>query len=136
MADRSEKVMEMVRKELEKDPDVSNKVLYEKATGIDSSVEGLSLRQFHAQYPLQVKRKKSAGKKTASRARKKSRKTRGRRGRRKGRAERDPSGVRSVLLRFAKDVSAAESKAETIDVLTQVDNYVDDVLRAADGRGG
>lgn len=51
-----DEIMEMVRAELEEDPDAENKALYRKAKKIDPAVEDLTLRQFHARYPLQVKR--------------------------------------------------------------------------------
>lgn len=132
MADASEKVMEMVRKELKKNPDAENKDLYEKAQEVDDSIADLSLRQFHARYPLQVKRQlaqKRGGKKKG----KKKKKSRGQaRGGRKGGGGPDREAVRATLLQFAKDVSSAEGKAEMIDLLTGVDEYVDRVVDALD----
>ncbi len=135
MADVNDKVMDMVRKELKKNPDAENQELYEKAKKVDGSVDDLSLRQFHARYPLQVKRQlaqKKGGKK-GGRKRKSRKKSRsgGRGGGSASGADRD--AIRGTLLQFAKDVSSAEGKAEMIDLLTSVDDYVDDVVKALDG---
>ena len=60
MAKTDDKVMAVVEKELEKDPDASVQDLYDKAKSVKSAIGKLTLRQFNARYPLQVKRKKSA----------------------------------------------------------------------------
>jgi hypothetical protein len=39
--------------------------------------------------------------------------------------------VREILLRFARDLTAAESRSQIIDVLGSLDSYADDVLKAA-----
>lgn len=133
----NEKVMEMVRKELDANPDAENQDLYKKAQKIDASVGDLTLRQFHARYPLQVKRKraaKSRARKSTARKKGASRKTRKKTaGTAKGAVDRE--AIRATLLRFARDVSAAEGKAEMIDLLSGVDDYVDDVVGALDGTG-
>lgn len=133
----NEKVMEMVRNELDRNPDAENKELYRKAEEIDASIGDLSLRQFHARYPLQVKRKRAAKSRS-----KKPGAGRGGGGRKTARkaakaadASVDRETIRSTLLRFARDVSAAEGKAEMIDLLSKVDDYVEDVVGALDGRG-
>lgn len=127
MPSTKDKVMEMVEKELKKNPDISNEELFEKAAKIDSSVKNLTLRQFHARYPLQVKRRRGGKKKTTRAKAKRGRKSAG-----DGGDEKAREALRDVLLKFAKDVSAAEGKAETIDVLTSVESYVDDALKAVD----
>lgn len=124
---KNEDVMKMVRKTLEDDPDTPNQELYEKAKSIDSSVGDLTLRQFHARYPLQVKRE-MAGKKGG---RKKKRKSAGKAS--AGGASIDRESVRETLLQFAKDISAAQGKADMIDLLTSIDDYVDEIV---DGAGG
>lgn len=141
MADVNEKVMEMVRKELEKNPDAENKELYQKATEVDDAIDDLTLRQFHARYPLQVKRrlaqKKGGGKGGRKKKKKKKRsRTKARAGSRGGASSGpDREAIRGTLLQFAKDVSAAEGKAEMIDLLTSVDGYVDQIVEALDGGG-
>lgn len=128
MAKTIESVMSMVESELKKKSDVSNETLYEKAKKIDGSIGDLTLRQFHARYPLQVKRRRAV----SGRRRKARRKTPAA-ARRKAVAAPDGSrqSVRDVLLRFARDVSAAEGKAAMIDLVTGLDKYVDQVLKAA-----
>lgn len=69
MAKQSKRVMDMVRREIARDPSVKSGPLYEKAKKLDRSVAGLSVRQFHAQYPLQVKRALKGGKKRRGRGR-------------------------------------------------------------------
>lgn len=141
MAD-DDKVMSLVERELEKDPKISSQALYDKAQKVDPEVAKLTLRQFHAKYPLQVKRRSSAPKKKKGPARrtKRTRKTAKKPTARAGKgaarsrtasADGSHEAVRKVLLRFAKDVSAAEGKAETIDVLAKVDRYVTDILKAS-----
>ena len=44
--------------------------------------------------------------------------------------------VRESLLRFARDVAAAGSKAEVIDALTDVDGYVEELVERLEGDGG
>lgn len=148
MAKTDERVMDLVEKEIRKDPGVSSSDLFEKAKKVVSSLGELTLRQFHARYPLQIKRRmamaEGGGKRTSG-------KRRGRRsGARKapaaakgGRASRgrtansdapstgDRDQVRSVLLKFAADLSAAEARKDLVKVLAGVDRYVDDVMKAA-----
>lgn len=134
----NEKVMEMVRKELEANPDAENKDLYRKAEKLDKSIGDLSLRQFHARYPLQVKRKRAAKKRSSkSKARKSSgkRTSTKKRTRKTAKGAVDRQAIRSTLLQFARDVSAADGKAEMIDLLGKVDDYVEDVVGALDGGG-
>jgi hypothetical protein len=56
MADSNQRVMDLVRREIAKNPGVSSEALFAKAKKVDSSLGRLSTRQFHAKYPLQVKR--------------------------------------------------------------------------------
>jgi hypothetical protein len=56
MAAPNERVMDMVRREIEKNPSIPSQELFEKAKKMDSSMKRLTIRQFHATYPLQVKR--------------------------------------------------------------------------------
>lgn len=115
--------MEWVQKQLKKNPAVSNQELFAKAKEIDPAVGELSLRQFHAKYPLQVKRKLAP--KSGTR----------RRSRRRRAKELNREAIRESLLKFARDVSAAEGKAETIEVLANVDKYVSELADALDGGG-
>lgn len=121
----NEKVMEMVRDALHKNPKVATDELLKKAQKIDRSIKGLTRRQFHARYPLQVKRKMAAA----------SGRTKRRRARRIAQrpqsSEADRNAIRQGLLGFARDMSAAQVKgtAEVIDVLAGVDKYVDNIAQ-------
>lgn len=130
--EKKDEIMEMVRQALSDDPDTENSELYARAREIDPSVDELSLRQFHARYPLQVKRqmaqKRGGGRRKSTTA---SRGGGAARGDESGRVDRE--SIRSTLLRFARDVSAADGKAEMIDILSSVDDYVDDVVESVDG---
>lgn len=121
-AEKKDEIMEMVRQRLSEDPDAENKDLYAKATEIDPSVDDLTLRQFHARYPLQVKRQMAQKRRGGRSRRETSSRGRG--------AGVDREAIRTTLLRFARDVSAADGKAEMIDILSSVDDYVDDVVNA------
>ena len=134
MADINDDVMAMVRAELEENPDVENKELFEKATEIDEAIGDLSLRQFHARYPLQVKRQKAQAKSSRKKKSKSSAAKRARGSGRSGGGSVDRDRIRGTLLEFAKEVSAASGKAEMIDLITNVDRYVDEVAKAVNGR--
>lgn len=124
MAETSEKVMDMVRQAIQKKPDVATDELYKRAQKVDASIGDLTLRQFHARYPLQVKRKVAAA---AGRTRRRSTRRRTRRG-----AEVDRSAIRRSLVAFAREVSAAgeEGTARLIDAMQSVDTYVDQIVKA------
>ena len=130
-----DKVMQLIEKELKKNPKATAKELQQKAKAVSASVGKLSVRQFHAKYPLQVRRK-LAPKKPRRAAPKKPRRAAPKRPRRatpKARAARgqvNREAIRNTLMTFAKDVSAAEGKSETIAVLGKLDNYIDAIIRA------
>ena len=71
MADKNERVAEMVRAELSKNPQIGNDVLMKQATAMDAKIKRMSPRQFHATYRLPVvraaKRAANPGKKRAGR---------------------------------------------------------------------
>jgi len=123
MAKNEAKVMEFVKKELKKNPDASTTDLYAKAKGVDSGIADLTLRQFNARFPLQVKRQQSLSQ-GGGRRRGASRRTR-----RTAQNRRD--AVRETFLRFAADLSAADERKDLVRVLAQVDGYVDDAMKAA-----
>lgn len=139
MAERNAEVMEMVAQELERDPDISVDALFEKAKAVDPAIGELSRRQFHARYPLPIKRRKSQGKRP--------RKPRKRRaaGRSAARAAGSATSkkaargtprdeVRRVFLDFAGDLARAESRASIVEVIARVDEYVDRALASSGGR--
>lgn len=51
-----EKILNMVREQLQRTNPPSTEALYGRAARIDSSIRALSLRQFNARYPLRVRR--------------------------------------------------------------------------------
>lgn len=113
--DRNPEVMGMVEKALRENPDVSNEDLQERAAEIDEHAGELSARSFNARYPLQVKRTLAAergeGEEEEAVA-----------------SEELQSAVRKTLLDYAKDVAAAEDRGEVIDLVEDVDEYVDRVM--------
>lgn len=125
MSEIDEKVLSAVEAALEKNPDATVDDLFTLAQGVSPAVAGLSKRQFHARYPLQVKRKLSP---------RKPRKARRAKGRPKG--ARRPAGtasrdaVRACFLKFASDLAAAEARKDLVRVVAGVDRYVDEVLKA------
>ena len=127
MAAAADKVMDFVEKQLKRDPKATSEKLFEGAKKIDNKIGKLSLRQFHAKYPLQVKRRRNKGKKAAP---KRARRAPTRTSRAPRRAAGSQDAVRRVMLRFAKDISAAD-KTGTIDILANIDRYVSDVIKAA-----
>lgn len=140
-----EKVMAMVEKELKKNPDVSVDELQEKATSVNKDVASLTARQFHARYPLQIKRRMAAksGPKTEKKKKKKTtRKKRSAKGRtKKARAEKaaaapaasgpNRDAVRDAFLSFASELAAAEARKDLVRVLAGVDKYVDRAMKAS-----
>lgn len=137
MAEVNEKVMAWVEAELKKNPGAASGELFETAKGRFPSIASLTVRQFHARYPLQVMRKAGGGggrpKKRASRAgRKKGAAAPARRKGTRGKADKDPrEAVRGVLMRFATELASAEAKADVVKVLAGADRYVDEVMAAA-----
>ena len=147
-AKTSDKVMQFIEKELKINPKATAKELQQKAKAVSEAVGKLSVRQFHAKYPLQVRRRlapkkprraapkaKAAPKKprrAAPKARAAAKKPR--RAAPKARAARGQANreaVRNTLMTFAQDLYAAQGKSETIAVLRKLDNYIDAIIRAA-----
>ena len=118
--DLRDRIMDLVRRLLRKDEDLSTREMQERAAEIAPEVKELSTRQFHARYPLQVKRKLSSLK---SKMKKK-----GDGSRAAGATDERREVVREALVDFARDVAGADDRGEVIDVLTRVDEYVDRVV--------
>jgi hypothetical protein len=123
----NEKVMQFVEKELGKNPNIQTAELQEKAKGVDASVGKLTLRQFNARYPLQVKRKLAPPR---------PRRRRGQTARRsQGKVAGRRDAVRKVLYDFAGEVAAAsEAPRDLVALLADLDRYVDQALKAAGGK--
>jgi hypothetical protein len=139
MAEVNPQVMEMIRDELKKNPDVSNQDLFEKARSLDPAIGELSARQFNARYPLQVKRtmspRKPAGRRGSTRPRGRAARDTGSAG---GTAAKEKPAtpdardkVRRVLLELARDVAGAEGRGAVVDVVMGIDRYVDRVMKAS-----
>lgn len=126
VADTDEKVLAAVEKALREKPDAGVDELFELAKGINESVAGLTRRQFHARYPLQVKRRLAPPRRRKA-VRRKGATPRGE-GKTPGAQARDV--VRGSFLRFAQDLAGAEARKDVVKVVAGVDRYVDEVLKA------
>ena len=60
MARVIDRVMNMVREELTKRPNVTTRELFDRAKRMEPSMRSMTIRQFNATYPLQVKRSQNA----------------------------------------------------------------------------
>lgn len=152
MAERSGRVTDRVRQELEERPDATTQELLAAAREVDpEAVEGLSARQFNAGYVVPLKRSRGGsgaapkkrkskqgagrgrGKKTATEAPPAKTGRRGAKAKAAGGAEGqggEREAVRSILLQFAQDFSKAESRWQIVGVMSDVDRYVDRILEA------
>ncbi|MCY3600968.1 MAG: hypothetical protein OXN85_13460 [Gemmatimonadetes bacterium] len=136
-------VLAYVTRVLKRNPGVKNAELFAGACEIDASVAELSPRQFHAKYPLQVKRRLAAAEAPKPAA--------------PAVAEPAPAvaepapaaappapaaeapamgggdaaAVRGLLLSLVRELANAETQAETIEVMARLDGYVNDVMQAA-----
>lgn len=134
MAGPNPDVMSMVEKELRKNPDAPTQELFEKAQQIDPTVAELNIRQFFARYPLQVKRRQPETRrerKAEAATGATERRPRRRRARRTQETGADRDAIRGVLLQFAKNIVAADDKAAVVDIIGDVDRYVDRIVKAA-----
>lgn len=119
-----EKIMAFVEKELKKNPKASATELYEKARKVSRNVAKLNVRQFHAKYPLQVKRKLARKKPRKPRTKKQPAAT-------TAAPASDREAIRKILLDFAKDIAGAQEQTQMIDVMAKLDRYVDRIAQAA-----
>ena len=143
-----EDVMEFVVRTLDENPDVKNADLFAGACEIDSSIAELSPRQFHAKYPLQVKRRLARAE-AAARAAAPPPEVPEAPAEEATPAEDaapaeeaavadipsvgegDPMAVRGLLLDLARELANAGSQAETIEVVARLDIYVAQIMEAA-----
>ena len=136
MAERNEQVIDLVTRELERDPDISVESLFEKARAADPAIGELSLRQFHARYPLPIKRRKSQGKRPRKPRKGRAPARSAAKPKSRGAAKETPRDeVRRIFLEFAGDLARAESRASIVEVLARVDEYVDRALETSGRRG-
>lgn len=127
MVQVDEKVFAAVEATLKKKPGASVDELMEIAKGVSPAIGKLSKRQFHARYPLQVKRRMSPSKP----GRRRNRKAAGRKRNARAKTNGGRDAVRAVFLHFASDLAAAEARKDVVRVVANVDKYVDDALKAA-----
>jgi hypothetical protein len=146
VAERNEEVLALVRELIAKYPTVNSTQLYDKAVRVHPFLDSDGLRTFHARYVLPVRRAQAAaeGRPRAPRRRKEKpepvaaavvpaeKETRARTVR--GAAVvRERDRVRDVMLRFARDLAAAESPAEIVAMLSEVESFVDDIMTSVPG---
>ncbi|MYE44622.1 MAG: hypothetical protein F4X79_11420 [Acidobacteria bacterium] len=129
-------VMEYVERTLEANPGIANADLFAGAREIDPSVGQLTGRQFHAKYPLQVKARLARAaapepKKPPEPEVPKAQETPDENVPQQQAG--DPLAVRRLLLDLAKELANAESKAEVIEVMARLDDYVAEIMEAARG---
>jgi len=115
MAVVNDRVMKMVREEIEKRPDVTSPELFEKAKKLDRGIRSLSARQFNATYPLQIRRS-LAPRRRRARPRAQAIAETGSRDR-----------VRHVLLDFARAVAGAKDPGSLVEVIGSIDAWVERV---------
>lgn len=132
MAERNEQVMEMVARELDRNSGIGSSRLHRMAIEIDPSMSELSLRQFHARYPLQIQaaRKRAQGGGTRRRAKRQRAPQGARRTQTSAAPASSRDAIRSVFLQFANDFADAKSRSDVVRVLSNVDAYVDRVEKA------
>ncbi len=148
MAERNQKVFDRVRQELGKNTKLGSRELYEIAKGVDEAIAEETLQQFHARYVLPVRREESrnrGGNSPAKAPRRSGRKKKAAeeatpaREKRASRAAISAQAViqerqraRGVLLKFAQEFSTAETKPEIIEVMSRLDEYVDQLISNQD----
>jgi len=128
MAQTDPKVMAFVENALKKNPKIGVQELFDGARKVSSPIGKLTRRQFHARYPLQVKRRKTQGATSRKRGRKPAAKPTPTRRRKAPEGQRD--AVRQAFLQFATDMAAADDRKDLVKVLAGVDRYVDLVIKA------
>jgi hypothetical protein len=116
----NDRVMNMVREEIQKRPDITSPELFEKAKKMDRGIRSLSARQFNATYPLQVRRTMAPRRRRARGVGARSRTGAGR------------ERLRGVLLDFARTVAGAQDRGALVEVIGNLDQWID---RLVSGRG-
>ena len=116
-------IMAMVVRQLEAHPDISSSDLHKKVAKKHSAIAELSVRQFHARYPLRVKKRWSLENGTGKTA-KPSGATPGLSGPR--RRPQAPHGPRELLVQFADELLQMKDPSFT-EVLSRVDYYAEQI---------
>ena len=116
-------VMSMVERALKAQPDIPSSELHAKVAKKHAAIGKLSTRQFHARYPLRVKKRWSleSGGGTAGRRAKAQKKSRPSRRARKAQTV---EGTRDLLVQFATELLSRPDASFT-SVLAKVDKYAE-----------
>lgn len=132
MPNTNQQVLEMVEKEIRKNPDVDNETLFNKAVEKDKGVSKLSSRQFNARYPLQVKRRLANEAKASDNGKAKAKVSKPKAKKAEAKQEVPTNGeamgeVRDILLDLVKEVAGADPM-QMVDIVAGIDQYSDRVL--------
>jgi hypothetical protein len=141
---RHEDVIARVRELLGKYPTLGSRQLFDLAIRMHPDLEQAGFRSFHARYVLPLKREKARAEGRLPKPRTPRTVPKRARRSRTGQAEAPETAatapipdtsqlrtrVRDVLLRLARQVAVAESRADLVDALARVEEMVDEVLRA------
>jgi hypothetical protein len=122
MADVDPTVMSAVEAAIHENPSATVDELFALAKELNPATAELSKRQFHAQYPLQVKRRMQPPRRRRRKLNKNIE-----------RMMHDGTvreAVRAAFLSFASDLAAAEDRKDVVHVVASVDRYVEEVLEA------
>jgi len=146
VSERNEEVLALVRELIGKYPTVNSTQLYDKAMRVHPFLHGDGLRTFHARYVLPVRRAQAAaeGRPRAPRRKKTKPESLSPASTAAGTSAAAPAGraarieierlrVREVLLRFARELAAADSRADIIAMLSGIDGFVDDIMTPPSG---
>jgi hypothetical protein len=146
--ERHDDLVLRIRELLGKYPEIGSRQLYDLALRMHPSLEEDGWRSFHARYvlPLKRERARAEGRMPKRRERKpvekpprkgviapgRTQPTAAATRRLESEAEQlaRRARVRDVLLRLARQVAIAESRADLVDALARVEEMVDDVFRA------
>jgi len=140
---RHEDVVARVRELLGKYPNLGSRQLYDLAIRMHPDLEQAGFRSFHARYVLPLKREKARAEGRLPKPR--TPRTVAKRPRKGRSAQLQPelaesaarldapqlrSRVRDVMLRLARQVAVAESRADLVDALAGVEDMVEEVMHA------
>src|SRR5687768_10290585 len=141
---RHEDVIARVRELLGKYPTLGSRQLFDLAIRMHPDLEQTGFRSFHARYVLPLKREKARAEGRLPKPRTPRTPPRRRRSRTAPGEAAEPTTapaavdtaqvrarVREVLLRLARQVAVADTRADLVDALARVEEMVDEVLRAA-----
>ncbi|HEX6642993.1 MAG TPA: hypothetical protein VF215_17885 [Thermoanaerobaculia bacterium] len=114
MPDTNDRVMAMIEKEIQANPEISNEDLRAKAEKLDDAVARMSARQFNARYPLQVKRRmrprKRGGRKAAKSTATKKRGRPAGSGRKRGRPAKAAARGRAAAVAGGASIGPARGR--------------------------